>query len=478
MQKKKTAAAQKNRVDARQEKYVKMTTAPVERLILKLSVPTIASLLVTAAYNLADTYFVSTIGGAEGTVAIAAVSAALAVMTLLQALGFFIGQGSANFISRALGRKDVEKASEMAATGVLCILIVGVTVGALGLIFVRQIAGLLTNVEAVVPVLAQYLRWIFLAAPLMTCSFCLNNQLRFQGNAVYAMIGVVCGAVLNVGLDPLFIHGFGMGAEGAALATAISQSVSFLVLLRGTFRGDNLRIHLRRARLSAENLAWIVKGGLPSLMRQGCASISVLALNRVAGELGDSLPAVGGAVLMAAFGLVSKVVLMANYVVIGFGQGYQPVCGFNYGAGKYARVRQAFRFLVLITAGWCLLFTAAGELLAPHIVNLFPDAEPAVRALAQTILRFQCVTFLVNCWVVPSNMTQQTMGKTVSASVLAMARQGMFLVPLVLVLPRLFGLLGLELCQPISDVLALCLALPLQLRVLRQLRAPDREVAP
>lgn len=465
------------RSEAMRQKHLKMTTEPVQRLILRLSVPTIASMLVTAAYNLADTWFVSTIGGAEGTTAIAAVSAALAVMSLLQALGFFIGQGSANFISRALGRKDVEKASEMAATGVACVLLVGAAVGALGLVFLQKIARVLTNVEAVVPVLESYLRWIFPAAPLITCAFCLNNQLRFQGNAVYAMLGVVSGALLNVGLDPLFIHALGMGAEGAALATAISQSVSFFVLLAGTFRGDNLRIRPRRVRLSGENLAIICKGGLPSLMRQGFASVSVLVLNRVAGELGERLPEVGGAVLMAAFGLVSKVLLIASYVVIGFGQGYQPVCGFNYGAGRYTRVRRAFWFLVAVTAGWCLLVTVAGELLAPMVVSLFRDAEPSVRELAQTILRLQCATFLVNCWVVPSNMTQQTMGKTVSASTLAMARQGMFLIPLVLLLPRFWGLRGLELCQPISDVLTLLLAIPLQLRILRLLRQPDREEA-
>lgn len=467
----------KDRENAREEKYIKMTTQPVQKLILRLSVPTIASMLVTALYNLADTFFVSMIGDEAGTVAIAAVSAALSVMTLIQAFGFFIGQGSANFISRALGRKDVDKASEMAATGLAAALLAGAVISAGGLLFTGQIARLLTNVPEVVPVLEQYLRWIFAAAPLMCAGFTLNNQLRFQGNAAYAMLGVFAGAGLNVALDPLFIHGLGMGAEGAALATAISQSVGFCVLLGGTFRGDNLRIHPKRVRFCGENLAQIVKGGLPSLMRQGFASISVLVLNRVAGELGQTLPELGGAVLMAAFGLVSKVVLIANYIIIGLGQGYQPVCGFNYGAGLYSRVRRAFWFLVSVIALWCVTVTVLGELFAPSVVGLFKDAEPAVRTLAATILRFQCATFLVNCWVVPSNMTQQTMGQTVSATLLAMARQGLFLLPLVLILPGHFGLLGLELCQPISDLLTLGLAIPLQIRILRQLSGPDREAA-
>lgn len=464
-----------DRPDLQQAKFIRMTTTPVQKLILKLSVPTIASMLVTALYNLADTYFVSSLGGYEGTCAIAAVSVSLSVMALIQALGFFVGQGAANFISRALGRRDVDKASEMAATGLFLALGLGLLVTALGEIFTGPVARFLGADEEFIGPTVDYLRWIFAAAPLMTGSFCLNNQLRFQGNALYAMIGVVSGAVLNVGLDPLLIHVFHMGAEGAALATALSQTVGFLVLLRGTFRGDNLRIHPGRVRISWENLKLIVQGGLPSLLRQGCAAVSVMILNRVAGAVGAADPTIGRAALIAAFGLVSKIYMMMCNVVIGLGQGYQPVCGFNYGAGKYSRVRKAFWFLVKTVALWCGLVMVAGELLAPRIVNFFPDAEDRVKALATVILRFQCATFFINCWVVPSNMTQQTMGWTVSASVLAMGRQGLFLIPLVLTLPGFFGLIGLELCQPISDLLTLCLAIPLQLRVLRHLSQPDRE---
>jgi Na+-driven multidrug efflux pump len=367
-----------DRPDLRQEKYIRMTTVPVQKLILKLSVPTIASMMVTALYNMADTYFVSSIGGYAGTCAIAAVSVSLSVMALIQAVGFFVGQGASNFISRALGRKDVAKASEMAATGLFLALGCGLAITLIGEIFTAPIARLLGANEEFVAPTVDYLRWIFAAAPMMTGSFCLNNQLRFQGNALYGMIGVVSGAVLNIGLDPLLIHGFGMGAEGASLATAISQTVGFLILLRGTFRGDNLRIHPSRVRVTLENLGLIVQGGLPSLMRQGCAAISVAILNRVAGDVGQADPEIGRAALIAAFGLVSKIVMVMNNVVIGLGQGYQPVCGFNYGAGKYSRVRRAFWFLVKVVACWCVLVVIVGELFAPQIVNFFPDAEEKV----------------------------------------------------------------------------------------------------
>ncbi len=466
--------------ELRQEKHVRMTTQPVRKLILKLSVPTIASMMVSALYNLADTFFVSSLGGYEGTCAIAAVSVSLSVMAMIQAIGFFVGQGSANFISRALGRKDVFKASEMAATGFILALALGLAVAILGEIFVRPVAiflGAAKQDKAFLDPTVDYLRWIFLAAPFMTCSFCLNNQLRFQGNAVYGMVGVMSGALLNIGLDPLFIHVFHLGAEGAAMATAISQCVGFLVLLRATHRGDNLRIHLKRARITWENLGYIAQGGLPSLLRQGCAAVSVTVLNRVAGTIGEQDPAIGRAALIAAFGLVSKIMMIINNVIIGLGQGYQPVCGFNYGAGLYSRVRKAFWFLVKLVACWCAVVILLGEIFAPAVVNLFRDAEPTVKRLAVTILRFQCAACFVNCWVVPSNMTQQTMGWMGSASVLAMARQGLFMIPMVLLLSHFFGLFGLQIAQPVSDLLTLCLAIPLQIRVLRHLRQPDREVS-
>lgn len=465
------------RPDLRQEKFIKMTTQPVEKLVLRLSVPTIASMLVTAAYNLADTYFVSAISGHAGTCAIAAVSLAFSVMAILQAFGFFVGQGASNFISRALGRQDIDKASEMAATGLFCSLAVGLLFGALGEIFILPVAGFLGAEGETLQPTVDYLRWIFLAAPFVTGSFCLNNQLRFQGNAVYAMIGVVSGAVLNVGLDPLFIHVFKMGAGGAALATVISQTIGFFVLLSGTFRGDNLRIHPRRIRLSGENLGNIVKGGLPSLLRQGFAAISVMILNKVAGTIGAQIAGSDSETLIAAFGLVSKIMTTASYVIIGLGQGYQPVCGFNYGAGRYDRVRKAFWFLVLVTAVWSVLITVFGELFPAAVVNLFKKAEPQVKTYAIEILRLQCMTFLINCWVVPSNMTEQTIGWTFSASVLAMARQGLFLIPLVLTLPHFFGLRGLEFCQPVSDICALLLAIPLQIRVLKHLKEAPHEAA-
>ena len=452
-----------------------MTTQPVEKLILKLSIPTIASMLVTAAYNLADTLFVTMIGGEKGTAAIDAVTLAFSVMSIIQAFGFFVGQGASNYISRALGRQETEKASQMAVTGLVASFLVGILLGGVGLLFTEGIAKALgAEADFLMPTV-EYLRWIFLAAPFVTASFCLNNQLRFQGNAVYAMIGVISGAVLNVGLDPLLILKFRMGAEGAALATAISQTVGFFVLLLGTYRGDTIRIRLKNICFSWENISNIVKGGLPSLLRQGFASISVMLLNRTAGSVGADLPEIGSKVLIAAFGLVSKITTTAAFVIIGLGQGYQPVCGFNYGARLYGRVRRAFWFLVSVCAVWCIVLTLGCECLAPNVVGLFRDAEPKVRELAVTILRIQAVSFIVNCWVVPSNMTQQTIGETASASVVAMARQGLFLIPLVLTLPRLYGLRGLELCQPLSDLGALLLTIPLQIRILRRFKRMDKQ---
>ncbi|MBQ2203697.1 MAG: MATE family efflux transporter [Oscillospiraceae bacterium] len=467
----------KNSETLRQEKYVRMTTTPVEKLILKLAIPTIMSMLVTTLYNLADTFFVSSIGGKEGTYAIAAVSVSLSIMSLIQATGFFIGQGAANYISRALGKQDTGKADEMAATGFVLAAGLGLLLMLIGEVFLEPIAKFLCAArkdKGLIAPTVQYLRWIFVAAPFMTSAFAINNQLRFQGNAFYAMIGVVSGAVLNVGLDPLFIHVFGMGVQGASAATAISQAVSFCILFLGTRHGDNLRIHPTHARISKENLHLIVQGGLPSLMRQGAAAISVMVLNRMAGLVGGADPTIGEATLIAAFGLVNKIMMFLNNVVIGLGQGYQPVCGFNYGAGLYSRVRKAFWFLVRAVALWCIVVTVVVELFTPQVVGMFPDAEPRVRELAVTILRLQCAMLTFNAFIVPSNMSQQTMGMMVPASTLALARQGLFMIPLAILLPKFFGLIGLELAQPIGDLLTFILAIILQSRVLRMLNQPDR----
>lgn len=453
-------------MDEKQEqKFHQMTEEPVGRLICRLALPCIISMLVTAFYNMADTFFV---GMLKSNSATGAVGVVFSMMAIIQAVGFFFGHGSGNFISRELGRHNFEDASNMAATGFFSALAAGLVICVLGQIFLEPLATFLGSTPTILPYAKAYLRVILFGAPWMTASLVLNNQLRFQGSAAYAMVGITSGAVLNIGLDPLLIFVFDMGVAGAAWATIVSQFVSFCLLLAGCTKGGNLHIHISRVQLKWSYYDQIIRGGLPSLARQGLISIATICLNLAAKPYGD--------VAIAAMGVVQRVTAFGSSAMIGFGQGFQPVCGFNYGARLYKRVRDGFWFCVKSSTAFLLAISALGFAFAPQIVALFRD-DPEVIACGAAALRFQCVTFFFNGWVVMSNMMLQTIGRTIPATFLAMARQGIFFVPLVWFLSRTLGLLGIQMTQMVSDCLTLSCAIPIQWRVLRELSATERSAA-
>ncbi len=441
-----------------QEKIEKLTGQPVEGLIARMAVPTIISMLITSFYNMADSYFV----GNLGTSASGAIGVVFSLMALIQAVGFFFGHGSGNFVSRKLGAQRLEEASVMASTGFFYSLMAGTVILAAGEIFSHDLARMLGATETIRPYAVEYMRIIVLGAPFMTSSLSLNNQLRFEGSAFYGMIGMGTGAVLNIFLDPLFINGFHMGISGAAWATVISQCVSFCLLLAGTFRGGNIRLSIRRLQFKPFWIRQICAGGLPSLLRQGLNSLATIFLNQMAKPYGD--PAI------AAMSIVSRITFFASAALIGFCQGFQPVCGMNYGAGKYDRVRRAFWFTLRVTAIMLLVMAVIGFLFAPQLVWLFRKDDPAVVAIGTVALRCQCVTLPLTSWIILSNMTLQTTGNTVPASIVAAARQGMFFIPAVLILPRILGLTGVQLSQSVADVCALCLSLPVMLKELKRMK--------
>ena len=444
------------------EKYVQMTTAPIPGLVTRLAVPTIISMLVTAFYNMADTFFV----GRIGTSASAAVGVVFSLMAIIQACGFFFGHGSGNYISRALGANDGEDAERMAATGFFSALFAGALLAAVGILLIRPLARVLGSTETILPYAVDYMRVILIGAPWMMSSLVLNNQLRFQGSAFYSMIGIACGAVINIALDPLLIFTFDMGIAGAALATIISQFVSFCLLLAGTLRGGNLRIRLKSFTPNGHYLKSIVNGGMPSLCRQGLNSVGTICLNLGAGIYGDAA--------IAAMSIVSRIVMFANSCVIGFGQGFQPVCGFCYGAKKYERVKQAFWFCVKSATIFLCCAAVLAFAFAPQLVAVFRKGDADVAAIGTVALRAQCLTFPLSAWIVLCNMMMQTIGKSVRASFLAMARQGLFFVPAVLILPRVLGLFGLQISQAAADVITFCASIPLQLSVFREMDAEMR----
>lgn len=437
-----------------------MTETPIPRLVSKLAVPTIISMLITSFYNMADTFFV----GRIGTSATAAVGVTFPIMAIMQAFGFFCGHGSGNSISRKLGAQKSKEAEELAATGFFGGLFCGILITVLGLLFLTPLSRILGSTETILPYTKEYLGIILLGAPFMTSQFVLNNQIRFQGNAFYAMIGVTTGAILNIILDPVFIFVFDMGIAGAALATVLSQFVSFVILWIGIYISGCIPIRLRNLTLSKERLGEIFGGGFPSLCRQGLASIATMTLNIGANPYGDAA--------IAAMSVVGRISMFAGSALIGFGQGFQPVCGFNYGAKKYARVREAFYFCVKVSTVVLFGIAIIGFTLSGNLIGIFRD-DPEVIRIGTLALRFQCLTFTLNGWIVFNNMMMQTIGKTFYASLLASARQGLFFIPAVLILPHFFGLLGIQSAQAAADVLTFILTTILYRIVMKELKKEE-----
>ena len=444
-------------------KYIQMTQTPVERLICRLAVPTIISNLITTFYNMADTFFI----GKINTSASGAVGIAFSVMAVIQAIGFFFGQGSGNNISRELGRHETEKAERLAATGFYSALIFGAAAAALGIVFLQPLCRALGSTETILPYAMDYIRFILIGAPYMAASLVLNNQLRFEGNAFYGMIGLTTGAVLNILLDPLLIFGFHMGIAGAALATILSQLVSFCLLFWGIRHSGSVPIRWNKFTPTISFYKVIANGGLPSLCRQGIAGIAMICLNTVAKPYGDAA--------IAAMAIVSRITNFTNSVMLGFGQGFQPVCGFNYGAKLFERVKKAFWFCVKVGTVFLLFLGILEFLAAPGLVELFRKGDPEVLRIGTLALRLQCATYFMNALIMISNMMMQTTGKMVRASFLGMARQGIFLIPAVMILPHFIGLLGIQAAQPMADVLTFLCCVVLQLGIWKEFAGEERQ---
>lgn len=447
---------------AKDNKYVQMTTAPIPRLIGALAIPTIVSMLVTSFYVMADTYFV----GQINTQSTAAVGISFSVMAIVQAFGFFFGHGSGNYISRMLGARDYRSAEIMASTGFFCAFLAGLLLMLGGQLFITPICRALGSTPTILPYACNYLSIVLLGAPFMASSLVLNNQMRFQGNAVYAMVGIIVGAVLNVGLDPLFIFVFDWGIAGAACSTLMSQVASFVVLVWMDRRGTNIRIRFRHFSPRPALLKEIIVGGSPSMCRQGLASLSTILLNVAAGAYGDAA--------IAAMSIVTRICMFINSFVIGFGQGYQPVCGFNYGAGLYRRVYQGFWFCVKLGTVFLLFCAVLGYWKAPEVVSWFRKDDAEVIAIGARALRWQLITLPLGAYVILCNMMLQTIRKPVRALVMSSSRQGLYFVPCILLLPSFLGLQGVEMCQAVADFCAFLTGLPMALPVLRQFTAASQ----
>lgn len=439
------------------DNYTYLTTAPIRRVIPTMAIPTIISMLVTALYNMADTFFV----GKLDTQSTAAVGVVFSMMFFVQAIGFFFGHGSGNYISRELGARRHDNAVRMAATGFCFSLLAGTLIAVLGWIFLNPLSLLLGATPTILPHTRQYLGIVLFGAPFLTGSLTLNNQLRLQGNASFAMVGIVTGAILNVGLDPLFIFVCHWGVAGAALATVTGQVVSFLILFFMTRRGENIAIRFRLFSPSWSAFKEIFFGGSPSLCRQGLLCLATTMLNHAAGNYGDAA--------IAAMSIVNRITMMVMAVVIGLGQGFQPLCGFCFGARLIPRLKRAYWFTIAVGTTFLIVCTVVGWLLSDHLIGIFRnDAE--VIAVGIVALRWQLCSLPLNSMIMTSNMLTQTCRMPVAANLLASARSGLFFIPLILILPHFFGLMGVEMCQAVSDVCSFLLTVPVMAHTLSRLR--------
>lgn len=444
--------------EAEERQYKKMTETPVAKLVIMLGIPTTISMLVTNIYNMADTYFV----GKLGTSASGAVGIVFGLMAIIQAFGFMFGHGAGSIISRRLGAKDVESATRFASTSFVSALFAGGMITLFGFLFLEPFMRLLGSTDTILPYAKTYARFILLAAPFMAASCVLNNILRYEGQAAFAMIGLTTGSILNIFGDWFLMMKLGFGVEGAGISTAVSQLISFFILLFMFLGGKTQsRLSVRRVTKDMSEVLLICKTGLPSMMRQGLSSISTMILNGQAGVYGDAA--------VAAMSIVNRICFFIFSVGLGIGQGFQPVSAFNYGAKKYDRVRKGFYFT--LGAGEVLLGAVAvvGMFFPEQLITFFRD-DPEVIAIGSVALSAQLISLFFQPLSVCSNMLFQSIGKNRRATFLSMLRSGLCFIPVILILSRTMGLLGVEIAQTVADVMSFFIALPFVISFMKKLK--------
>ena len=450
---------QMRKVLTEEEKYKQMLEEPVHTLIPRLALPSMVSMIVVAVYNMADTFFVSQLG----TSASAAVGVIYSMVAIIQAIAFMIGMGSGNEISRLLGAKKQEEAERYVAIGFFTEILLGVSIAIFSIIYIEDLVYALGSTKTIAPYAISYAKYVLLGTPFIMASLGMNNMLRFQGNSFYSMLGIATGGILNMFLDPLFIYGFHMGIRGAALATTLSQIVSFSILLYQCNRMPAcISVSFKNFKPSLKRYSLIFRFGLPSLARQGIAGVSTIILNFSAHPYGDAA--------IAAMAIVMRIIMFLNSLVIGFGQGFQPVCGYCYGAKNYKRVEEAYRFSLKVCFLMLMVMGTAVFIFAKPLITVFRKGDAEVIRIGYLALRLQCLTIPLSAQITMANMFSQTTGYPFRASFVALLRQGICLIPVLLILPPVFGLLGVQMSQPISDFFAAGIAFFITNGILRELR--------
>ena len=441
--------------------FRKMTETPVPKLLVKLAIPTVITMLITSIYNLVDTAFVGTLGTSQS----AAIGIILSFMTIAQAFALMLGQGAGSMMSRRLGAKNYEEANMVSSTGFFACIIYSLFIMVLGLIFKGQAVYWLGSTDTIAPYAETYLTYILFGLPFSMGSYVLNNQLRFEGKAKLGMVGMLTGSIINIGLDPLFIFGFHLGIGGAGLATALSQCIGFCILVSMFLRGkSNLRLSWKNCNFRWSIMGGIIGTGFPTLIRQGLASLGTAILNWEANPYGDEA--------VAAMTIVAKIGMFLFCFGLGVGQGAQPIFSYNYGAKIYSRVRQTFKVTVLGAIGIMGLISLITGLFAEPVVAIFRN-DPAVIEIGIRALHLLCIGMFFVPFGMVVEMLFQSTGKKLQASILSACRGGLIFIPALLILSATRGLAGIQEAQPLAYVLSVIPAAIFLVIYLKQLPKED-----
>jgi len=425
-----------------QAQYEKMVNTPVTNLIVSLSIPTILSMLITNIYNMVDTAFV----GKLGTSASGAIGIVFGFMAVLQAIGFLFGQGGGSVLSRKLGARDVHGASIIASTAFFSALFFAIVAAIISLFNLDGLVRLLGSTTTIAPFAKTYIKYILFSAPFLVTSFTMNNILRYEGKAALGTIGMMSGAILNIICDPIFMFGFKMGIAGAGLSTALSQIVSFCILLSVFLRKKTeTKISIKLFSRDYQEFVTIVTTGLPSLLRQCLGSLSTVVLNFQAAPYGDCA--------IAAMSIVSRISFFVFSIALGIGQGFQPVSAFNYGAGKFKRVRKAYKVTIIIGEIMIIVLSSIVFIFSGDVIKIFRDDVDVV-IIGTRALRLQLLSQVIIPPCMVTEMLCQSTGKRLAAALLSSLRSGFVFIPMLLILPAIRGLSGIQEAQPLSIVIS------------------------
>ena len=448
----------------RQQRKEMMLTAPIHKIIPKMAIPTIVAFLINSIYSLADTYFVSSLG----TNATAAVSVNSSLDQLIMMTGSMLAMGANSYIARLLGQGEEKKASQVLSTSFFLAGLLGLLLTIVGSIFMTPMVRLLGATPTCEQYSIDYATYVLLAAPFMACNFVMNQCLRSEGSATLSMIGMGFGGVLNCILDPIFIFGFDMGVAGASLATAISKWVSFAILVFPYLtRRSMLHLSIRNFRLRWQMISEVISVGSSSMFRSGLAVVAGIMLNDMAGNISDSV--------LAGIGVCTKIMMFPFSIILGFGNGFQPVAGFNWGAKQFDRVLGSYRFSSITALIGSTVMAVGLMVFADPIIVLFAGTDPDMREIGALCIRLQCLALPIHAWVAIVNMFCVGLGNAKGALVLSTARQGSCFIPILYPLAWIFGAYGLASVQAVADILTLALAIPIVISLMKKVKLAREE---